>query len=184
MSPDKDDADPADEAGDAAGGSDLSRTERTRAATAVNQLGIELTRLSPGDLDRLALPERVRDAVDVCQGLKARSRGRQNRLIGQLLRAEDHESIRARFDSLRQQHRVVIQQEKQSEKWLARLIEEGDSAVEALIEAHPGADRQRLRQLVRQARKTPQEKKGQRARRELLRAIRTLRRESSVALRP
>ena len=109
------------------------------------------------------------------QKLKPRSRGRQNRLIGQLLRAEDHEAIRERMESPQAAGRDNAQQEKMNEAWLIRLVEEGDPAVEALIANHPQADRQQLRQLARSARQDPESKKTKRARRELLRAIRALR---------
>lgn len=152
-----------------------SRSDRTRAAAAVNRLGVQLTTLSSDDLDRLELPERIREEIDVSQNLRARSRGRQNRLIGQLLRAEDHEAIRDRFESLKRAHRDGVQHERMTERWLSRLLDEGAPAVEALIADHPQADRQRLRLLIRNARQDPDESKGRRARRELLRAIRALR---------
>jgi ribosome-associated protein len=152
-----------------------TRTQQTRAATAVNQLGVRLTMLSSAELDRLELPERVREEIEVCQKLKPRSRGRQNRLIGQLLRAEDHEGIRERVDSLKENRRAEVQQERISDQWLTRLVEEGDPAVEALIASYPLADRQRLRSLVRSARQDPEARKAKRARRELLRTIRALR---------
>jgi ribosome-associated protein len=152
-----------------------SRTEQTRAATAVNKLGIQLTSLSEEDLRRLELPERVHAEIEICQQLKPKSRGRQNRLIGQLLRAEDHEDIRARLDDLSRLRRLSAQQEKVTERWLERLLADGVSGVEALIAEYPTADRQRLRLLTRSARKDPASRPGKRARRELLRAIRDLR---------
>lgn len=157
------------------GASRPTRTQQTRAAAAVNQLGVQLTTLSSADLDRLALPERLREEINVSQRLKPRSRGRQNRLIGQLLRAEDHESIRQRVESLNRTRRDGVLQERITERWLARLIEEGDPAVEALIAEHPHADRQRLRSLIRNARRHSEARTVKRARRELLRAIRALR---------
>jgi ribosome-associated protein len=96
-------------------------------------------------------------------------------LIGQLLRAEDHEGIRERVDSLKENRRAEVQQERISDQWLTRLVEEGDPAVEALIASYPLADRQRLRSLVRSARQDPEARKAKRARRELLRTIRALR---------
>ena len=93
-----------------------TRSELTRAATETNRLGIQLTKLSPGDLDRLELPERLREEIDVCQKLKPRSRGRQNRLIGQLLRAEGADEIKRRLESLSAVRRRDIQQEKMSER--------------------------------------------------------------------
>jgi ribosome-associated protein len=167
--------DPVDENAAVPAGSRPTRTQQTRAATAVNQLGLQLTQLSTGDLDRLELPERLREEIEVSRRLKPRSRGRQNRLIGQLLRAEDHETIRQHFELLKSGHRDGVQQESETERWLTRLVEEGDSAVEELITAYPEADRQRLRLLARSASQGPAANKARRARRELLRAIRTLR---------
>ena len=169
------DVEGADERAPDSGAPRPSRAQQTRAATAINRLGIRLTMLSSTELDRLELPGRVREEIDVCQKLKPRSRGRQNRLIGQLLRAEDHEAIRERVESLKESRRSEVQQERISDHWLARLLEEGDPAVEALIANYPLADRQRLRSLVRSARQDPEAKKTKRARRELLRTIRALR---------
>ena len=154
-----------------------SRSEQTRAAASVNRLGLSLSTLSSVDLDKLDLPERLREEIDLCQRLKPRARGRQNRLIGQLLRAEDHEAIRERLDLLEGSRRDSVRHEKQNDQWLARILEEGESAVEALIERHPDADadRQRLRGLMRTARKDPDSKPARRARKELLRAVRALR---------
>lgn len=152
-----------------------SRTEKTRDARRVNALGIELTRLSPEMLDRLALPELLREEIAVCQRLKPRGRGRQNRLIGQLLRSEDHEAIRNRMADIQVELRRGVQKEKGNERWLARFMEEGEAAIEALIADHPEADRQRIRLLTRNARQDPNGKPARRARRELLRVIRELR---------
>ena len=152
-----------------------SRSEQTRTATEVTRLGLQLTGLSPADLDRLALPERLREEIEVNQKLKPRSRGRQNRLIGQLLRAEDHEEIRVRLAQLKSGHHRSADVEKANEAWVARLVEEGDSAVEAFIAEFPAADRQRFRSFVRSIRQDPLAKKAKRARREMLRAVRELR---------
>lgn len=152
-----------------------SRAEKTREAKRVNALGIELTRLSADELDRLELPELLREEIAVCQQLKPRGRGRQNRLIGQLLRSEDHEEIRNRMAGTRVELRRGVQKEKANEGWLARVLEEGDIAIEALMVDHPDADRQRMRLLARNAQNDPSGKPARRARRELLRMIRTLR---------
>jgi len=152
-----------------------SRTEQTRAANVVNKLGLQLTRLSVGDLDRLELPERLREEIELSQRLKPKSRGRQNRLIGQLLRAEDHDAIQQRLALLKKDQRDGVRHEQVTERWLIRLVDEGDVAVEGLMTDYPHADRQRLRMLTRSAQQDPAAKKTKRARRELLRAIRALR---------
>ena len=98
-----------------------------------------------------------------------------DRNSGQLLRAEDHAAIRENVEGLKTSHRDGVRHEKQTENWTDRVIEEGDAGVEALIAEFPEADRQRLRQLTRNARREPMAPAGRRARRELLRAIRLLR---------
>ena len=55
-----------------------------------------------------------------------------------------------------------------------RLLDEGDAALSELLDAHPGADRQQLRQLVRSALDERRKDKPPRAYRELYRAIREL----------
>lgn len=162
-------------------GPGLSRTELTREAKRINALGIELTQLRPDELDRLELPEVLREEIAVCQRLKPRGRGRQNRLIGQLLRSEDHAAIQERMSGVKVELRRGVQKEKGNERWLERILEEGDSAIEALMTAHPDADRQRLRLLARNALNDPSGKPARRARRELLRMIRALRASNSVA---
>jgi ribosomal 50S subunit-associated protein YjgA (DUF615 family) len=80
----------------------LSRTERTREVKIVNQLGHQLVAYPPSVLDELELPEELRHAIDVCQAMKPRTRGRQRRLVCQILRGEEHEAIRERVESLEQ----------------------------------------------------------------------------------
>jgi ribosome-associated protein len=152
-----------------------SRSELNRAANEVTRLGLELSGLSQANLNRLELPERVREQIDIWQKLKPKSRGRQNRLIGQLLRAEDHDAIRARLANLHEGRRFTVQHEEVNERWRDRLIEGGDESVESLIADYPEADRQSLRQLTRSARGKVESSRTKKARRELLRAIRTLR---------
>jgi ribosomal 50S subunit-associated protein YjgA (DUF615 family) len=83
----------------------ISRTERTREVKIVNQLGLQLVAYPPAVLDQLELPEELRHAIDVCRAMKPRTRGRQRRLVGQILRGEDHEAIRERVESLEQSSR-------------------------------------------------------------------------------
>ena len=78
----------------------VTRTARTRAADAVNKVGLRLADLPPDALDQLELPEELREAIDLCQRMKVRGRARQKRLICKLLRAEDHETITKRTEAL------------------------------------------------------------------------------------
>ena len=77
-----------------------SRAERTRATQAINKMAIRLAGLAPRILDQLSLPEELREAIDFCQSLKIRHRRRQQRVVCQLLRDEDHEAIIQRMLAL------------------------------------------------------------------------------------
>ena len=152
-----------------------SRTQLRHEAREVSQLGLDLIALAPPTLDALALPEELREAIALCQGLKIRARSRQKRLIAQLLRAEDHDAIRR---SMKTQGGTLldgITREKQNERWRARLIQEGDSALQEFMQSYPDADRQQLRTFARSAGQDAEDKRTKRAQRELLRAIRAVR---------
>jgi ribosome-associated protein len=58
------------------------------------------------------------------------------------------------------------------ETWRMRLLDEGDEALGEFIVEHPSADRQRLRQLVRNALTERKADKPPHAYRELFRALR------------
>ncbi|PIQ36591.1 MAG: hypothetical protein COW59_11720, partial [Lysobacterales bacterium CG17_big_fil_post_rev_8_21_14_2_50_64_11] len=59
-----------------------------------------------------------------------------------------------------------------AETWRERLLADGDDGFTAWLHAFPDADRQRLRQLVRNAREERAKAKPPRTQRELLRALR------------
>ena len=152
-----------------------SRTQMKQEVRQVSQLALDLIALAPPALDALALSPELREAIDVCQGLKIRARSRQKRLIAQILRAEDHEAIRRRMTTQGGALIDGITREKQNERWRTRLLEEGDPALHEFMQLYPEADRQQLRTFARTAGQESEGKKALRARRELLRAIRRIR---------
>jgi ribosome-associated protein len=152
-----------------------SRTQIKREAQQVSRLVLDLISLAPPALDSLALSPELREAIDVCQGLKIRARSRQKRLIAQILRAEDHEAIRRAMTTRGGALIDGITREKQNERWRTRLLEEGDPALHEFMQAYPEANRQQLRTLARSAGQEPGSKKVLRAQREILRVIRRVR---------
>lgn len=77
-----------------------SRSQRTRDVKAINRLGLQLVALSSLELDRLELPEDLRNAIVACRTLTKGALVRQKRLVCKLLRDEGHEAIRAQVESL------------------------------------------------------------------------------------
>lgn len=140
-------------------------TERVRLLDALAALPVEERALLPADDD-------LRDAIEQLAGMKAD--GARSRLIRHLARRTPDgawpplEGVLARVEDASVEATAL---EHAATEWRARLLDEGDTGVDAFVEAHPTADRGRLRQLVRNAGKG-EGPASKRARRLLLRAIR------------
>jgi ribosome-associated protein len=90
--------------------------------------------------------------------------------IGRLMRDADAEPIRARIAELEGTSAQAAAQHRRLEALRARLLED-DGALTEFAVAHPGADLQALRTLVRNARREAKEGKPPRASRELFRLL-------------
>lgn len=129
-----------------------SRSQHKRDAEALQQLGEELIGLPPQQLASIALPDTLREAIELARRL--RSHGalrRQRQYIGRLMRTLDPTPIRARLDALRSADRVSHARFQQAERWRERLLAEGDAALGEFVERFPQADRAYLQRLLRQA---------------------------------
>ncbi len=108
-----------------------------------------LADLTPGQLKRLALDELLVKEIVLLGRLGPQSaRRRQVLRVSGLLRGADLEDLEIRLAGSGQDEGKL----RSLEHWRSKLIGGGDTELEAFIEAHPSADRQRLRSLIRQAR--------------------------------
>ena len=156
------------------------RSRRKREAKAVEALVDELLLLSDKEVAALPMHESVGVALKKLSELTTRpgvrsGLRRQRLLVAGLLREEDVDEIRR----LLPEGRGTSPRERalqRVERWRTRLIEEGDPALDALLGEHPDGNRQRLRQLVRQARKDAAKpgERASRAFRELFAELRSL----------
>lgn len=155
-----------------------SKSELKRQMHELQDLGAALATLSKERLAALALPEKLLEAVAQWQTIRAHGgRRRQLQYIGKLMRAVDPEPIRRALD---EQHRGSAEQTLQLHKLETlrlSLLDEGPAGQQALTDwlaARPDVDIQRLRSLIRAARKdaqtAPEERAG-RAFRELFRFL-------------
>jgi ribosome-associated protein len=138
------------------GTDEKSRTDLKRESTELQKLGVDLLTLRAELLTRLALPDKLVDAVAEAKRItnfEGRRRlmqfiGKQMRLLG----ADTLEAIRVALD---EQHTPSARETlvlHQAEMWRDRLIADED-AVGQWINLSPDTDAQQLRALVRQARK-------------------------------
>jgi len=152
-----------------------SKSSLKRDAHALQQLGAQLVDLPESVWSMLELPASLVAALSEARRLHARGgRKRQLQFIGKLMRDIDPELIRNYFEQERLKTRKLAQAHHELEAWRDRLIEEGDPAIETFLEQHAQADRQHLRQLVRQAKKELAHNKPPKSSRALFRYIRDL----------
>jgi ribosome-associated protein len=126
------------------------RSRRRREVTETGRYGAQLVELTGPQLDRLDLQERLREAVDLGRTITSHiARRRQLAHIDSIIRMLDEADVDALGEALRD----LPTERSAVEEWLERLLEGGDTELEALVQRYPDADRQQLRQLMRNARK-------------------------------
>ena len=133
---------------------ELSKSELKRIAHAQQALGERLTRLAVRQLKTLELPEALLGAVDEFHRLPKShlARRRQLQFIGRLMRDIDQPAIEKQLQAL--EAPTPSQPElTPAEIWTENMLREGISVVESLLHLAPALDRQKLRQLLRNASK-------------------------------
>jgi ribosome-associated protein len=150
-----------------------SKSQLKRDAHALQQLGVALLEIPEQDWLTLNLPETlVRALRDAKQTPSHGARKRQLQFIGKLMRNIDPEPVQRYFERLCLDTRQQLLRQHALEDWRDRMLAQGDSAIDAYLSDHPGADRQQLRQLVRQAKKEQAGNKPPRSSRALFRYLR------------
>ncbi|NLS12412.1 ribosome-associated protein [Vibrio sp. SM6] len=156
----------------------VSKSEMKRDMDALQKLGESLVELKPSTLKKFPLSEELFDAIKDAQRFEKEARRRQLQLIGKLMRFEDPEPIQAALDKVRNKHSQNTAVLHKLEALRDRVVAEGDAAIADVVALYPEADRQRLRQLARQAAKEKQGQKPPKAFREIFKILRDLNDES------
>ena len=156
-----------------------SRSANRRAALDVLELGETLVGLSAAQLARLPIPDELMPHIRETQRIASYgARKRQIAFLAKQMRRQDDEALDAIRDALSKDgdaarretaalHRVEALRD-------ALLGLEGDAAMTELLAGHPHADRQHLRQLVRNAHEERKRNKPPHAFRELFRELKDL----------
>jgi ribosome-associated protein len=130
--------------------SDL-RKERKQSEQTYADLARALCECTKRQFDRLTLGDALYQVVQQARQIDSpAAKDRALRLVRRELRNGDSESVRSQLDALDQPPPRV---EGEPERWLTRLVAEGDSALSAFLVEYPQSDRNRLRQLLVRARK-------------------------------
>ena len=151
-----------------------SKTRRKQDSHDLQTLGQALTEMPDDQLVALPLSEALLDAVREWKRTRSHEgKRRQMQFIGKLMRRSDEAPIRAAVAERQLGHARDSLALHEAERWRAELVANDDAATR-WIAAHPEADAQQLRSLVRAARKdaslVPEQRSG-RAYRELFQFV-------------
>ena len=129
-----------------------SKSQVKRELHALQNMAEQLTMLPRTDLEGLGLGEATWEAIDETARIKDRRALRRHyKRIANCLARENTEPLQDLLAAREQHARQAAARHHELERWRARLIDEGDSALTELLDAYPAADRQQLRALVRAA---------------------------------
>lgn len=161
-----------------------SRSAQRRAALDVLELGEQLVALSAAQLGKLPLPDELLPHIRETQRITSHiAHKRQLAFLAKQMRKLDDavlDAIRDAMDKDGEAARRETAQLHRAEALREALLgDDGDSTLTALLDEFPHADRQKLRQLVRNAREERAKNKPPRAFRELFRHLREVMHEGS-----
>ncbi|WP_290990751.1 ribosome biogenesis factor YjgA [Haemophilus sp.] len=152
----------------------VSKSEIKRDAEDLKQLGEKLVNLTKANLTKVPLDDSLKDAIELAQRLQKEARRRQLQYIGKLLRSIDAKPIREALEKIENKHNQQQAMLHKLEILRDELVAKGDVALTDLLNEHPSADRQQLRNLIRAAQKEKEQNKPSKAYREIYQILKTL----------
>ena len=148
-----------------------SKSQRKRESSALQDLGRALVKLPEDRVRRLDLPDTLRAAVLEAQRIQSHGAlRRQMQYIGKLMRDVDADPIAGQLAELRGASDRTKAAFHALEHWRDRLLAD-DQALTDWLARHPECDIQRLRQLIRNARKEAAQGNPPRSSRALFRML-------------
>ena len=155
-----------------------SRTQQRIEALEIRNLAEKLVALPAAQLARLPIPDELMPHIVETQRITSHiAHKRQLQFLAKQMRREEDEVLEAIRDAMDEGGEAARRETallRQAEQWRDRLLADGDDALAALLEEFPTADRQKLRQLVRNATDERAKNKPPRAFRDLFREVREL----------
>ena len=151
----------------------ISRTQKKKAAQALQKLGEQLVELSEAQLAAMHLPAELAEAVQMARQMTSHeARRRQMQYIGSLMRQLDVTQVQKEIAGIAQQDHDAVRRFKQAERWRDALVAGDDSRLAWLAQRLSDRDQGHLLQLVRDARDASAFRRSPKAGRQLFRFLR------------
>ena len=148
----------------------VSKSELKRDAQEFHQLGSEIAKMGKKQRERLPLNDDLKEAMVVADKISNKSdayRRHLNYIAKTLRTVENIEEIKAIIDVMLNKNNQAEVMIKKIEQLRSDLIEQGDDLINETIEQYPALERQKMRQMVRNAAKEVKAEKPARSYKEL-----------------
>lgn len=133
----------------------LSKSEIKREMHRLQDFGLNLVKMSKHQRSKLPLTEELQHAMVLADKIinKHEALRRHIRHIAKILAETDLDPIKQAMDVMANKHQQESSKFDKLEQLRDKVIDEGNEASEALLEQYPTMERQKFRQLIRQAKK-------------------------------
>ncbi|KTF14123.1 DUF615 domain-containing protein [Pseudoalteromonas sp. KS88] len=148
----------------------VSKSELKRDAQEFHQLGSDIAKMGKKQRERLPLNDDLKAAMVVADKISNKSdayRRHLNYIAKTLRTVENIDEIKAIIDIMLNKNNQAEVMIKKIEQLRSDLIEQGDDLINQTIEEYPSLERQKMRQLVRNAAKEVKAEKPARGYKEL-----------------
>ncbi len=150
----------------------LSRTQKKKAAQALQKLGEQLVLLSDAQFDALSLPPELLEAVAMARKITSHeARRRQLQYIGRLMREMDPADVEQALAKITSGEAEKKRQFKLVERWRDELVAGNEGLMSWLTEQYPAIDIPELKRLVDSAQEKQSGANAKKARRMLFRYL-------------
>jgi len=143
----------------------------------VAKLAEDLTHLSESQLASMKMPEKLEAAINDAKKMPSTkpARKRQLKFVTARLREIDLEKVTEVLERIQTKSAHGVREHHQAEQWRDKLIAcENNDALTNLLNEHPAADRQHIRQLQRNAQKEAKAEKPPKSARLLYQSLKEL----------
>lgn len=152
-----------------------NKTQIKKDIAALFELGEKMSKLSPAQLAGLGLPDNIHKAIGQVAGMPLNSaRKRLLKYIAGQLHKIDAQGYVEKLARIENKSAHATREHHIIERWRERLLVGGNEALGDLLDEYPHADRQQLRQWVRNAQKESQTGKPPKSSRQLYRYLKAL----------
>jgi ribosome-associated protein len=152
-----------------------SKSQRKKDMLALQKMGESLIKLTEEQFAMIDLPDNLLTAIQHMKSLTSNeAKRRQLQYIGKIMRQIDPESIKQALKKKEIIHKNNTAQFHHIEEWRTNLLTQGDDALNLFLANYPKANRQQLRQLIRNAQQDSKNNKNTGAEKSLFKYLRSL----------